>query len=77
MAKTPEPAGLPLMTAADMARAMGTDAFDEWEERAAIMEFDGGMDRATAEAAAYTDVSKRWQADAKRGRRKRPRARAE
>jgi len=30
--------------------------FDEWEERAAIREFDGGMDRAEAEAAAYDDV---------------------
>ena len=30
--------------------------FDEWEERAAIREFDGGQDRAEAEAAAYTEV---------------------
>lgn len=30
--------------------------FDEFEERAAIMEFDGGMTRADAEAAAYAEV---------------------
>lgn len=30
--------------------------FDEWEERAAIMEFDGGMSRDEAEAAAYRSV---------------------
>lgn len=30
--------------------------FDAWVERAAIMEFNGGMDRAEAEAAAYKDV---------------------
>ena len=32
------------------------DQFDDWEERAAIREFDGGMTRAEAEAAAYDDV---------------------
>lgn len=32
--------------------------FDEFEERAAIMEFDGGMTRADAEAAAYAGVMK-------------------
>lgn len=31
--------------------------FDAWEERAAIREFDGGMTRAEAEAAAYEDVT--------------------
>jgi len=30
--------------------------YDEWDERAAIMEYDGGMDRAEAEAAAYECV---------------------
>lgn len=30
--------------------------FDEWEERAAIREFDGGMSREDAEAAAYAEV---------------------
>lgn len=30
--------------------------FDEFEERAAIREFDGGMPRADAEAAAYAEV---------------------
>lgn len=30
--------------------------FDDWEERAAIREFDGGLSRAEAEAAAYDDV---------------------
>ena len=29
---------------------------DDWQERAAIMEFDGGMARADAEAAAYQRV---------------------
>lgn len=29
---------------------------EDWEERAAIMEFDGGMSRADAEAAAYQRV---------------------
>ena len=32
---------------------------DEWQERAAIREFDGGQDRATAEAAAYEEVTAR------------------
>lgn len=31
--------------------------YDEWEERAAIREFDGGEDRIEAEAAAYWEVS--------------------
>jgi hypothetical protein len=31
--------------------------FDRWEERAAIREFDGGMTRAEAEAAAYGDLT--------------------
>jgi len=30
--------------------------FDRWEERAAIMEFDGGMTREDAEAAAYRSI---------------------
>lgn len=30
--------------------------FDDFEERAAIREFDGGMNRADAEAAAYAEV---------------------
>lgn len=30
--------------------------FDDWEERAAIREHDGGQDRQTAEAAAYAEV---------------------
>ena len=30
--------------------------FPEWEERAAIREFDGGQDRTTAEADAYREV---------------------
>jgi hypothetical protein len=32
-------------------------AFDLWTERAAIMEFDGGMTRSDAEALAYAEVS--------------------
>ena len=31
--------------------------FDLWEERAAIMEFDGGLPRAEAERAAYAEVA--------------------
>ncbi|WP_286949037.1 MULTISPECIES: hypothetical protein [Brevundimonas] len=31
--------------------------FDLWEERAAIMEFDGGLSRADAERAAYAEVA--------------------
>jgi hypothetical protein len=31
-------------------------AYDQWEERAAIMEFDGELSRAEAEAAAYEGV---------------------
>ena len=31
--------------------------FDRWEERAAIMEFDGGLTRDEAEAEAYRDVT--------------------
>lgn len=31
-------------------------AFDAWEERAAIMEFDGGLSRPEAESAAYAEV---------------------
>ena len=30
--------------------------FEEWDERAAIMEFDGGMSREDAEAVAYREV---------------------
>lgn len=30
---------------------------DEWEERAAIREFEGGQDRATAEREAYREVA--------------------
>jgi len=37
--------------------------FDEWEERAAIREFDGGMDRAEADAAAYDDVMAQREGD--------------
>jgi hypothetical protein len=33
------------------------DAVEHWAERAAIREFDGGMDRADAEAAALIDVA--------------------
>ena len=32
------------------------DDFDEWEERAAIREFDGGQDREDAERRAYLDM---------------------
>ena len=32
-------------------------AFDLWLERAAILEFDGGMTRADAERSAYTEVT--------------------
>lgn len=32
--------------------------FDDWNERAAIREYCGGMTRAEAEAAAYGDVTK-------------------
>jgi hypothetical protein len=32
---------------------------DDWQERAAIREFEGGQDRATAEAAAYEEVTAR------------------
>lgn len=32
-------------------------AFDEWDERAAIREYDGGQDRSTAEREAYREVS--------------------
>lgn len=32
--------------------------FDDWEERAAIREFDGGQIRHEAEAAAYAEVEK-------------------
>lgn len=31
--------------------------FDLWSERAAIMEFDGGLSRAEAERAAYAEVA--------------------
>ena len=31
---------------------------EAWEERAAIMEFDGGLSREGAEAAAYADVQR-------------------
>lgn len=30
--------------------------YDAWAERAAVMEFDAGMSRSDAEAAAYSDV---------------------
>lgn len=31
--------------------------YDHWQERAAIREYDGGMSRAEAEAAAYEDIT--------------------
>lgn len=40
---------------ADLMREIWPE-YDDWEERAAIREFDGGMTRADAEAAAYDDV---------------------
>lgn len=39
----------------DLLREVWPD-FDRWEERAAIMEFDGGMTREEAEAAAYRSI---------------------
>jgi hypothetical protein len=33
-------------------------AYDQWDERAAIMEFDGGLSRAEAEAAAFEGVQR-------------------
>ena len=36
--------------------------YDDWQERAAIREFDGGMSREDAEAAAYDDVMA-WRGD--------------
>jgi hypothetical protein len=39
----------------------------EWDERAAIMEFEGGMTRAQAEARALVDILSRMR-DAERGR---------
>ena len=40
---------------ADLMREVWPE-FDDFEERAAIREFDGGMSRADAEAAAYAEV---------------------
>jgi hypothetical protein len=40
---------------------------EEYEERAAIMEFDGGMSRPEAEAAALRDVARRIGREWKRG----------
>lgn len=40
---------------ADLIREVWPE-YDEWTERAAIMEFDGGMARANAEAIAYRRV---------------------
>lgn len=40
---------------ADLMREMWLQ-YDEWEERAAIREFDGGQPRSEAEAAAYREV---------------------
>ena len=37
-----------------------TDALDEYEERAAIMHFDGGMGRRKAEERAEVRVRERW-----------------
>jgi hypothetical protein len=37
---------------------MDEDERMDWEERAAIMEYDGGMDREAAERAAYFDVKR-------------------
>lgn len=33
--------------------------FDDWDERAAIREYDGGLSREEAEAAAYQDIQDR------------------
>lgn len=40
---------------ADLTREVWPE-FDDFEERAAIREFDGGMNRVDAEAAAYAEV---------------------
>lgn len=42
---------------AELMREVWPD-FDDWNERAAIREYCGGMSRAEAEAAAYGDVTK-------------------
>lgn len=42
---------------ADLMREVWPE-YDEWEERAAIREYDGAMTRAEAEAAAYQEVTK-------------------
>lgn len=39
------------------------DDFDDFEERAAIREYDGGQDRATAEAEAYREIMARVRPD--------------
>lgn len=36
--------------------ALRTDLIEAFEERAAIMEYDGGLSRKAAEAAAWTDI---------------------
>lgn len=41
---------------AELLREVWPD-IDRWDERAAIMEFDGGMSRDEAEAAAYRNVT--------------------
>lgn len=39
----------------------------EWSERAAIIEYDGGEDRETAERKAYYELRRRWQHDQQSG----------
>lgn len=43
--------------AAQVAKMTEEERMD-WEERAAIMEYDGGLDREAAERAAYLDVKR-------------------
>lgn len=42
------------------ATSCGPDMVEEWQERAAIREFDGGMDRHIAEKYAAKDVEKMY-----------------
>lgn len=64
-AKTPpqDPSGQHHESIAKIARAAGRDVvelLDEWDERAAIRQYEGGVDRATAERDAVTDIEARF-----------------
>ena len=51
---------MPLLATAARASVAAAERHELWEERAAIMEYDGGLQRDFAEEEARRDVARRW-----------------